>query len=180
MSSLYETEPAYVLDQPRFVNAVLRKAIPELELQAALVETRVIERCPACEGAQLYVQRDFNQRAGLVIVVIGAVLAPFTPYYASLFVAAAVDAQQRGVGIGQRFAVEIDLSVVLAGAGHRDPLGHLPGLNQRDRHIGAADRQRQHGVVRERRTHDRDRDAFGARPSEANPTGRTGRGRRRQ
>jgi hypothetical protein len=67
-------------------------AAPRLELQGTLVETRVIERCPACDGAQLYVQRDFNQRAGLTIVVIGAALAPFTPYYASLFVAAAVDA----------------------------------------------------------------------------------------
>lgn len=65
---------------------------PRLELPPALIETRVIERCPACASPQLYVQRDFNQRAGLVIVIIGAVLAPFTPYYSSLFVAAAVDA----------------------------------------------------------------------------------------
>lgn len=65
---------------------------PRLTLPAALVETRLIERCPACDGPQLYVQRDFNQRAGLAIVVVGAVLAPFTPYYSSLFVAAAVDA----------------------------------------------------------------------------------------
>jgi hypothetical protein len=67
-------------------------AEPRLELPAALRETRLIERCPACDGAQLYVQRDFNQRAGLAIVIVGAVLAPFTPYYSSLFVAAAVDA----------------------------------------------------------------------------------------
>ena len=47
---------------------------------------------PVCQGEQMYVQRDFNQRAGLAIVIVGAALAPFTPYYASLFVAAAVDA----------------------------------------------------------------------------------------
>ena len=41
---------------------------------------------------ELYVQRDFNQRAGLAIVVVGAVLAPFTPYYSSLLVAALIDA----------------------------------------------------------------------------------------
>ena len=37
-------------------------------------------------------QRDFNQKAGLVIVIIGGVLAPFTPYYSSLLVAGAIDA----------------------------------------------------------------------------------------
>lgn len=51
-----------------------------------------VERCPVCQGRQLYVQRDFNQKAGLAVVVLGAALAPFTPYYSSLFVAAAVDA----------------------------------------------------------------------------------------
>ena len=67
-------------------------AEPELALSASLRERRVVDRCPACQGEQLYVQRDFNQRVGLAIVVVGAALAPFTPYYASLFVAAAVDA----------------------------------------------------------------------------------------
>ncbi len=62
-------------------------AIPE-----SLRATRVVERCPACDGTQLYVQRDFNQKAGLAIVVLGALLAPFTPFYSSLFVAAIVDA----------------------------------------------------------------------------------------
>jgi hypothetical protein len=67
-------------------------AEPSLELSASIREQRVVDRCPACQGEQLYVQRDFNQRAGLAIVIVGAALAPFTPYYASLFVAAAVDA----------------------------------------------------------------------------------------
>jgi hypothetical protein len=51
-----------------------------------------VERCPACAGQQLYVQRDFNQKAGITIVVIGSVLAPFTPFYSSLFAAALLDA----------------------------------------------------------------------------------------
>jgi len=55
-------------------------------------ESRVVDACPACGSALLYVQRDFNQKAGLTIVVVGAVLAPFTPYYSSLIVAALVDA----------------------------------------------------------------------------------------
>jgi uncharacterized protein (DUF983 family) len=67
-------------------------AEPALSPTASIREDRVVDRCPACQGEQLYVQRDFNQRAGLAIVIVGAVLAPFTPFYASLFVAAAVDA----------------------------------------------------------------------------------------
>jgi hypothetical protein len=47
--------------------------------------------CPACQGRELYVQRDFNQMAGLVVVILGACLAPFTRYL-SLVVAALVDA----------------------------------------------------------------------------------------
>jgi DNA-directed RNA polymerase subunit RPC12/RpoP len=63
-----------------------------LALSSSLRDQRVVDRCPACQGEQLYVQRDFNQRAGLAIVIVGAGLAPFTPFYSSLFVAAAVDA----------------------------------------------------------------------------------------
>jgi hypothetical protein len=51
-----------------------------------------VDACPACGGRQLYLQRDFNQKAGLAIVVLGGLLAPFTPFYSSLIVAAAVDA----------------------------------------------------------------------------------------
>ena len=63
-----------------------------LDIPAATRSDRIVERCPACAGALLYVQRDFNQKAGLAIVVVGAVLAPFTPFYSSLIVAALVDA----------------------------------------------------------------------------------------
>jgi hypothetical protein len=63
-----------------------------LEISASLRESRIVDLCPRCTGDRLYVQRDFNQKAGLLIVIVGAVLAPFTPYYSSLFVAAAVDA----------------------------------------------------------------------------------------
>ena len=63
-----------------------------LELPASVREDRVLERCPACGARQLYVQRDFNQKAGIAIVAVGAVLAPFTPYYSSLIAAALVDA----------------------------------------------------------------------------------------
>ena len=65
---------------------------PGLEVPEAVRESRVLQSCLACGGRELYVQRDFNQRAGLAIVVVGAVLAPFTPYYSSLLVAALIDA----------------------------------------------------------------------------------------
>ena len=63
-----------------------------LDLPAAVRDDRVLERCPACGSKQLYVQRDFNQKAGLAVVAVGAVLAPFTPFYSSLIVAALIDA----------------------------------------------------------------------------------------
>jgi len=63
-----------------------------LDLSDAVRSAGAVDRCPRCQGEQMYVQRDFNQKAGLAVVVVGAALAPFTPYYSSLFVAAAVDA----------------------------------------------------------------------------------------
>jgi hypothetical protein len=65
---------------------------PGLEVPDAVRESRRIQTCLACGGRELYVQRDFNQRAGLAIVIAGAALAPFTPYYSSLFAAALIDA----------------------------------------------------------------------------------------
>jgi DNA-directed RNA polymerase subunit RPC12/RpoP len=63
-----------------------------LKPSSSLLEQGLVDRCPACGGEQLYVQRDFNQKAGLAIVGLGAALAPFTPFYSSLFVAALIDA----------------------------------------------------------------------------------------
>ena len=63
-----------------------------LELPPSVREDHLLEHCPACGSKQLYVQRDFNQKAGIAIVAVGAVLAPFTPYYSSLIAAALVDA----------------------------------------------------------------------------------------
>jgi DNA-directed RNA polymerase subunit RPC12/RpoP len=67
-------------------------AVTTLEVPDALRTGGSIEACPACGGRNLYVQRDFNQKAGLAVVVAGAALAPFTPFYSSLIVAAIVDA----------------------------------------------------------------------------------------
>jgi DNA-directed RNA polymerase subunit RPC12/RpoP len=66
--------------------------VTTLEVPPAVRDGGPIETCPACGSRLLYVQRDFNQKAGLAVVVVGAALAPFTPFYSSLMVAALIDA----------------------------------------------------------------------------------------
>jgi hypothetical protein len=46
--------------------------------------------CLACGHPELYTQKDFPRMAGLAIVVVAAILAPFT-WYLSLVAAAALD-----------------------------------------------------------------------------------------
>jgi hypothetical protein len=67
-------------------------AATSLAVSPSMREERVVDACAACGGRQLYVQRDFNRKVGLGIVAVGAALAPFTPYYASLMAAAVLDA----------------------------------------------------------------------------------------
>ena len=66
--------------------------VTTLEVAPALRDGGPVFACPACGSQKLYVQRDFNQKAGLAVVIVGAALAPFTPFYSSLIVAALVDA----------------------------------------------------------------------------------------
>jgi Zn finger protein HypA/HybF involved in hydrogenase expression len=51
-------------------------ATPDLALSPALRATRIVEECPACQGKSFYVQRDFNQKVGLGIVVVGGSWRP--------------------------------------------------------------------------------------------------------
>jgi hypothetical protein len=66
-------------------------AQPVLAVSASVENEAMVDVCPACGGLQLYVQRDFNQKAGLAVVVIGALFAPWT-HYVSLVIAAIIDA----------------------------------------------------------------------------------------
>ena len=75
----------------------------------------------------MYVQRDFNQRAGLLIVIAGAALAPFTPYYSSLFVAAAVDAAL--------YAVLPEITICYRCGAHFRGFGRNPKHEAFDLHI---------------------------------------------
>jgi DNA-directed RNA polymerase subunit RPC12/RpoP len=49
-----------------------------------------VSRCAICGCRDLFIQKDFNRKVGLTIVVIGAILAPFTKLI-SLFVCALID-----------------------------------------------------------------------------------------
>ena len=56
-----------------------------------------LRACVACEHPELYTQKDFPRAIGMTIVVVAAVLAPFT-HYISLGVAALIDALLYWVG----------------------------------------------------------------------------------
>jgi len=49
-----------------------------------------LTRCLACSSERLFVQKDFNRKVGVAIVVVGAVLSPWT-YGASLVVCMLID-----------------------------------------------------------------------------------------
>jgi hypothetical protein len=53
-------------------------------------EGEPVSRCVVCGGGRFFVQRDFNQKVGCLVVGIGAALSPFT-YGISLLVCLAVD-----------------------------------------------------------------------------------------
>ena len=53
-------------------------------------EGRSVSRCAICGGERFYVQRDFNQKIGCLLVAVGAALSPFT-YGISLLACLLVD-----------------------------------------------------------------------------------------
>jgi predicted amidophosphoribosyltransferase len=56
----------------------------------ALLNQKRIDQCPVCGAAHLYRRKDFNQRLGILLVVVGVVLAYFT-YGLSLLVVTLID-----------------------------------------------------------------------------------------
>ncbi len=50
-----------------------------------------LRACVSCGHPELYTLKEFPRKLGIAVVVVAAVLAPFT-FYVSLFVAAALDA----------------------------------------------------------------------------------------
>ncbi len=61
--------------------------LPETE---ALLASRPLTPCPVCGCTELYSQRDFNRKVGLLIVAIGCVLGPWTNWI-SVVVAILID-----------------------------------------------------------------------------------------
>lgn len=58
---------------------------------ASLTTSGGLTGCLACGHPELYTERDFPRRIGLAVVILAAVMAPFT-HYLSLLAAAAIDA----------------------------------------------------------------------------------------
>jgi hypothetical protein len=61
-----------------------------LRFSESLRERRIADRCALCGSEHFYVQRDFDQRWGCLIVAIGAAFVPWT-YGLSLAVCALID-----------------------------------------------------------------------------------------
>ncbi len=61
-----------------------------IELHREAIVDDAVHACPACGEPLLYKQKDFRQAIGCLVVVVAAILAPFT-YYVSLGVAALID-----------------------------------------------------------------------------------------
>lgn len=64
--------------------------VQPLRFSDALVETKIADRCALCGSEHFYVQKDFDQRIGCLVVAVGAVFVPWT-YGLSLGVCALID-----------------------------------------------------------------------------------------
>ncbi len=94
-SSLNEVE---VSAQVETTCAVCTKKIG-LDLSEAIRHREVIDRCPICSSPHLYVQKDFNQKLGLGIVVFAGIVGLIfvaldrpLGFYLSLLTAVLLDA----------------------------------------------------------------------------------------
>lgn len=46
-----------------------------LSISDALGEDRAVDGCPVCNGADFYARKDFDPRAGLTVVIVGATIS---------------------------------------------------------------------------------------------------------
>lgn len=44
-----------------------------------------VERCPICGNTELYRQKDFNHRVGIIVLIFGAIFAYMTKYVSLVF-----------------------------------------------------------------------------------------------
>jgi DNA-directed RNA polymerase subunit RPC12/RpoP len=80
-------ERAYPAEEPL---SPCPKCDESVALRADALSEGALTRCPVCGLKVLYRQKDFNQAIGCAVVLLAAILAPFT-FYASLVVAALID-----------------------------------------------------------------------------------------
>ncbi|MFN0151987.1 MAG: hypothetical protein ACKVU1_14905 [bacterium] len=64
--------------------------VAPLRFSESLLEKGVADRCALCTSEHFYIQKDFDQRIGCLVVAIGAVFVPWT-YGLSLGVCALID-----------------------------------------------------------------------------------------
>lgn len=62
----------------------------ELFLSESLKQNKILDACSVCQKSDFYIQRDFPQQAGCLVVLVGACLVPWT-YGLSLAAVALVD-----------------------------------------------------------------------------------------
>jgi ribosomal protein S27E len=56
----------------------------------SLKQSKILDLCPICQKKDFYIQRDFPQQAGCLVVLVGAIFVPWT-YGLSLAVVALLD-----------------------------------------------------------------------------------------
>jgi hypothetical protein len=47
----------------------------ELAFSEAVKADSEVDRCPVCRGGEFYLRKDFNPKAGVVVVIVGAIIS---------------------------------------------------------------------------------------------------------
>ncbi|MSS72148.1 MAG: hypothetical protein EXS64_11750 [Candidatus Latescibacteria bacterium] len=96
-SALNEVEVSALTGEGTTCAACTKKI--DLDLSEAIQHREVVDRCPICNAPHLYVQKDFNQKLGLGIVVCAGIIGLIfvaldrpLGFYLSLLAAVVLDA----------------------------------------------------------------------------------------
>ena len=67
--------PVHAADAPAAIKCGGCGREMALTIGDALRGDRAVDRCPVCEGGDFYIRKDFNPKAGLTMVIIGALIS---------------------------------------------------------------------------------------------------------
>jgi len=67
--------PVHAADAPAAIKCGGCGREMALTISDALRGDRAVDRCPVCEGGDFYIRKDFNPKAGLTMVIIGALIS---------------------------------------------------------------------------------------------------------